>query len=335
MKVTINDVAKLAGVSIKTVSRVINQEVGVRQATLDKVMAAVQELNYQPNLAARNLASSTAFAIGFIYDNPNAYYVIDMQMGLLSVCQKQGYELVIRPCSSSEDDIVAQTLSWIQKSRLAGVVLTPPLSEREDMISALDNKGIHYVRILSGSGRQANCVFVDDKSAAETITNHLIEQGHQRIGFISGGKLHKSTLEREQGYKDALKQHQLPIDETLVFDGEYNFDSGVRGANELLKQANPPTAIFACNDEIAAGALFAARLQQVDIPNQLAIAGFEDSPFSRQTWPKLTTAHQPNQRIAQHAAELLLASRKAKTAPTPLSFTPELVIRSSSNETST
>ncbi|GLP95076.1 LacI family DNA-binding transcriptional regulator [Paraferrimonas sedimenticola] len=330
MKVTINDVAKQAGVSIKTVSRVINQEAGVKQATYDKVMAAVSELNYQPNVAARNLASSSAFAIGFVYDNPNAYYVIDMQVGLLSVCQSQGYELVIHPCHSSEPDIVTSICEWVDRSRLAGVVLTPPLSEREDMISALEAKGVSFVRIVSGDGELANTVFINDRQAAADITQHLLQQGHQRIGFLSGGQQHKSTTERHRGYLDALASEQIEACTELAIDGDYSFESGVAGAKALLALDNPPTAIFACNDEIAAGALFAARLQQVEIPKQLAIAGFEDSPFSRQTWPKLTTAHQPNQKIAQHAAELLLANRRAKATPEQTCFTPELVVRASS-----
>ncbi len=126
MKVTINDVAELAGVSIKTVSRVMNNEPSVKKATFDKVTAAISQLNYQPNAAARNLASARSYSIGYIYDNPNAYYVIDMQKGLLEACRKHGYELLIHPTNAKSKDIVQEVIELVQHARLAGLVLTPP-----------------------------------------------------------------------------------------------------------------------------------------------------------------------------------------------------------------
>src|SRR5690606_4441493 len=136
MKVTINDVARHAGVSIKTVSRVMNNEPSVRKDTVDKVQAAINELQYQPNAAARNLASSRSFSIGYIYDNPNAYYVIDMQRGLLDACRKHGYELLIHPTNAKSPDIVQEVIDLVQHSRLAGLVLTPPFSEMPHIAAA-------------------------------------------------------------------------------------------------------------------------------------------------------------------------------------------------------
>lgn len=338
MKVTINDVAKLAGVSMKTVSRVINKEPSVRKKTYDIVMDAVNTLNYQPNLAARNLAGTSSFTVGLVYDNPNAYYVIDMQNGVLSRCKEEGYELVIHPCNYLDSNMEDDFKTMIKRSRLAGLVLTPPLSEQSSIIDMLDEMGIHYVRVLSGrptDEEQDTCIFVNDYEAAYEITSHLLSLGHTHIGFLCGDKEHKSTTERLEGYQAALKDHNIALNDELIYEGQYSFESGVEGAKALLGIDNPLqiTALLGGNDEMAAGALFASRLMGIEIPEQLSITGFEDSPFSRQTWPKLTTAHQANDVISQHAARLLFRkTRGARNQDKEIitTFTPSLVVRESS-----
>ncbi|TMP79842.1 LacI family transcriptional regulator [Pseudoalteromonas phenolica] len=338
MKVTINDVAKLAGVSMKTVSRVINKEPSVRKKTYDIVMSAVKELNYQPNIAARNLAGTSSFAVALVYDNPNAYYVIDMQNGVLSRCKDEGYELVIHPCSSTDAQMQDEFKTMIQRSRLAGLVLTPPLSEQQDIINLLDEMSMPYVRLLSGREEQNegknNSILVNDFAAAYEITEHHIHHGHKNIAFVLGDKEHKSTTERFSGYLQALKDNDLSFNPSLVFEGHYSFESGVNGAKHLLAENNKlgVTAILGGNDEVAAGALFAARLMNIEIPAQLSISGFEDSPFSRQTWPKLTTAHQANNVISEHAARLLFSktrSSRKQEKDIITNFTPSIVVRES------
>jgi LacI family transcriptional regulator len=334
MKTTINDVAKHAGVSIKTVSRVTNNESSVRQTTRDKVMASISALNYQPNLAARNLATTKSYNIAFIYDNPNAYYIIDMQNGILNECRLQGYELLIHPCNAKSPNIIDELITMIKQAQIAGIVLTPPFSERPEFIERLTQSNIAFVRILSGSvapDNRSSCVLVDDHKAAYDITQHLIKLGHQSIAFLGGGQAHQSTFERLNGYKAALNDNNIEIDNAMILDGEYSFESGVNGANHLMSLNTKPSAIFSCNDEIAAGALFASRLMNIEIPEQLSIVGFENSPFSRQTWPKLTTADQPNQQIAQQATALLIADSKSKNVEfVNKVFTPELITRDSS-----
>lgn len=333
MKVTINDVAKYAGVSIKTVSRVTNNEPSVKQATVDKVNEAIKALNYQPNLAARNLAGTKSYAIGFIYDNPNAYYIIDMQNGILSACKDKGYELVIHPCNAKSETICYELTALVKYSRLAGLVLTPPLSEDPKVLKALTEIDANYVRIIAGekdNDQNGLTILVNDKFGAVQITQHLIDLGHKHIAFLSGDLHHESTKERLLGFKQALTINNLKLNENYIIEGKYSFESGVDGANKLIKLKNRPTAIVACNDEIAAGALFAARLAGLDIPVDLSIVGFEDSPFSRQTWPKLTTVHQPNAEIAQVATELLIAKRREQDAIYSRTFTPEPIIRDSS-----
>ena len=333
MKVTINDVAKYAGVSIKTVSRVTNNEPSVKQATVDKVNEAIKALNYQPNLAARNLAGTKSYASGFIYDNPNAYYIIDMQNGILSACKDKGYELVIHPCNAKSETICDELTALVKYSRLAGLVLTPPLSEDPKVLKALTEIDANYVRIIAGekdNDQNGLTILVNDKFGAVQITQHLIDLGHKHIAFLSGDLHHESTKERLLGFKQALTINNLKLNENYIIEGKYSFESGVDGANKLIKLKNRPTAIVACNDEIAAGALFAARLAGLDIPVDLSIVGFEDSPFSRQTWPKLTTVHQPNAEIAQVATELLIAKRREQDAIYSRTFTPEPIIRDSS-----
>ncbi|GAA5524021.1 catabolite control protein A [Microbulbifer aestuariivivens] len=343
MKVTINDVAAKAGVSIKTVSRVINNEPSVRPVTRKKVMDAVEELHYHPNLAARNLAGTRSYTIAFIYDNPNAYYVIDMQNGILEACKARGYELLIHPSNSKSPDVHKELEDLVEHSKVAGLVLTPPFSETAEVIDTVRKLGVDYVRIVSAEAAdkdEDNCIQVNDSSAAYELTRHLLDHGHKRIGFLCGGEEHVSTHGRLDGYKRALRAAGIAAEEGLILKGEYSFDSGVQGAKTLLQSTNPPTAIFASNDEMAAGALFAARLMNIDIPGQLSIVGFEDSPFSRQTWPKLTTAHQPNNEIAKCAAALVLSKARSKGASESgsaskeagiqRSFTPALVQRDSS-----
>jgi LacI family transcriptional regulator len=335
VRATINDVAERAGVSIKTVSRVMNNEPSVRKPTLEKVLQAVKALNYQPNAAARNLAGTKSFVIAFIYDNPNAYYVIDMQLGILSACNEHGFELLIHPCNAKSQNLDAELTEMIRRSRVAGLVLTPPFSEMPSVIKTLEKLDVKFVRILSGSSNiddRSPCVFIDDHQAAFAITEHLIESGHQDIGFLCGDKEHNSSQERLKGYKAALKKYGIRINRSLILQGEYSFESGVNGAKKLLSKKDKPTAIFASNDEIAAGALFAARLEGIEIPQQLAITGFEDSPFSRQTWPKLTTAQQPTTTIARTAANLLIQdTRNQNEESENIIFTPELIIRESTS----
>ncbi len=332
MKPTIKDVAKLAGVSFKTVSRVINREASVAPELQDRVWQAVKELNYQPNLSAR-LLRGTASSIGFIYDNPNSNYVIDMQRGILGECRRQGYELVIHPCNSKAEDLIDEILSMVDRSRVGGLVLTPPMSEMPDVLNALSKRKIKLVRILSGTqppDDKSPCIFVDDRTAAYRITQYLIDLGHKAIAFLGGDEDHKSSGERYEGYKLALKDNRITLDKKLVVNGEYSFESGVKRTRQLLSGDHRPTAVFACNDEIAAGTLFAARILGVEVPQQLSIVGFEDSPFSRQAWPNLTTAQQPNATIAQRATELLITCIRDKGGKVESEgFYPQLIVRDS------
>lgn len=332
---TIKDVAERAGVSLKTVSRVINHEPSVHARTRDKVQRAIDALDYQPDQAARSLRGARAYALGLVYDNPNAHYVIAMQNGVLSVCRERGFGLQIHPCDSTTPRLAEQLADLVRRNRLAGLVLCPPMSEQPALLAALTEQKVSFVRIISARQDPKDgwpCVFVDDRDAAYAITEHLIQQGHHRIGFLWGGKQHRSSPERYQGYEDALREYGLEMDPELIVDGDFSFDDGFRGARRLLALKVPPTAIFGSNDEIAAGVLAAARSGGVDVPWQLSIAGFEDSPFSKQSWPALTTARQNTEEIGRHAAQRLIAELERDDDSHVIDnegFSPELVVRGS------
>lgn len=340
MKVTIKEVAELAGVSFKTVSRVVNEEDGVKTELRERVQQAIKKLNYQPNITARRLRGKSA-TIGFIYNNPNSNYVITMLHGILATCRKNRYELVVHPCdgNSSIDETYDEIVALTQRSSVAGLVLTPPISESPEIISRLEAAGIKFTRIVSSSEPPEDVertIYIDDRRAAYQITEHLIRQNHTSISFFNGDPEHHSSEERLDGYKAAMRDNGIPIDGHLIVPGEYTFQSGMQRGKELLDSDNRPTAIFACNDEIAAGTLFAARMQGINVPEQLSIVGFEDSPFSRQSWPSLTTAKQPNDEIAGHATQLLIdilaGPSKALNGKRSLNhgYLPEMIVRESS-----
>ncbi|WP_440225277.1 LacI family DNA-binding transcriptional regulator [Dokdonella sp. MW10] len=337
-RTTIKDVAERAEVSLKTVSRVINDEPSVQEQTRERVLQAIAALGYQPDASARSLRSAQSFAIGVAYDNPNAYYVIGIQQGVLGACRALGFGLQIHPCDSTSPTLAQELVELVRHSRLAGLVLAPPMSERPELLQELTDHGVRFVRIISAAKDPQDgypCVFLDDRDAAYAITEHLIQLGHQRIGFLWGGRSHRSSSERYQGYEDALRDYGITRDPALIVDGDYAFDDGFRGARRLLALEQPPTAIFGSNDEIAAGVLAAAKSRGMHVPYDLSIAGFEDSPFSKQSWPALTTAKQATEDMARHAAELLIGElRREARGDTEAAignrgFSPELVVRGS------
>lgn len=336
---TIKHVAERAQVSLKTVSRVINNEPSVMQATRARVLHAIAELDYEPDPSARNLRSATPFVIGLVYDNPNAYHIIGVQNGVLAACRETSFDLQIHPCDATSPLLADELVEWARRSRLAGLVLTAPMSESAELVAALVARGVRLVRIIAATEDPNDgqpCVYVDDRDAAYDITKHLIQLGHQRIGFLWGGLAHRSSTERYQGYEQALKDYGITLDKHLVIPGDYTFDDGFRGARRLLALRDPPTAIFGSNDEIAAGVLAAAKSSGLEVPYDLSIAGFEDSPFSKQSWPALTTAKQATEEIARHATRLLISELDREENDVEKlavfgnkGFSPQLVIRGS------
>jgi LacI family transcriptional regulator len=314
-RATIDDVARLAGVSIKTVSRVVNREPNVRDATRVKVETAIAELNYHPNLSARNLASQRARLIALIYDDPGAYeipsagYVIRMQTGALSACQAADYRLVIYPCNYRRDGIGAELKAMLEHARPQGVVLAAPLSNIPRVVRAIVATGTPMVRLSPGTqgGRQYS-VATNDREISAEMTRYLASLGHRRIAFIKGHPDHRAVANRYLGYLDGLQQSGLEFAQRLVEHGDNSFSSGEAAGDRLMRLADPPTAIFAANDDMAAGVIRAAALLGVAVPGRLSVAGCDDISLARQLCPTLTTIRQPLSRMAERAALVLIGN---------------------------
>lgn len=312
-RATIDDVAKLAGVSIKTVSRVVNREPNVRDSTRENVEHAIAELNYRPNQSARNLASHRSRLIVLIYDDPSTYdvpssgFVIRMQEGALRACHAANYELLIHPCRVRSRGVVNELQGLIEQIRPAGIVVAAPLSNMARIVEAIEATGAPFVRLAPGKetgGRFS--VATNDREISARMTRYLASLGHRRIAFIKGRHSHKAVGNRFLGYADGLKQSGLPYNEALVGDGDNSIGSGEENAAILLSLPKPPTAIFAANDDMAAGVLRLALRRGIEIPSQLSVAGCDDNSLARQLYPTLTTIRQPLARMAELAASSLI-----------------------------
>jgi LacI family transcriptional regulator len=307
MKTTIKDVAAKAGVSIKTVSRVINNEPNVKAGTRVKVANAVAQLGYRPDPSARRLAGNRSYSLGLLYDNPSASYVINIQAGVLNVCQKEGYDLLIYPCDYTDPSVVSKIRDFRNHSKLDGLILTPPLSDLESLIRAIRQEHIPYTRIApADDADQQRSVFTNDAQACREMTRYLASLGHRRIGFIIGHPDHRAVLTRYEGFTQGMAEAGLKVDRNLVVQGYNSFESGIDCARKLLRRKQRPTAIFASNDDMAAGVMLVAHELDLDIPGKLSVAGFDDIPLARQLWPALTTIKQPIQRMAMQATSILI-----------------------------
>lgn len=307
-KVRITDVAERAGVSIKTVSRVINREPNVRGDTRERVENAIATLKFRPNPFARSLAAKRAFVVGLLYDNPSCSYVVDIQQGALKVCQREQYELLIHPSDAQRSDLLSEVGNLLRNSKVDGFLLTPPLSDHEPLLTMLRNSEARFVRIAPGDRAEtARSVFTNDRESCAQMTEYLLALGHRSIAFIVGHPDHKAVAERYLGYADGLKKAGVPLNKRLVKQGFNTFQSGVECALELLKQPDRPSAVFASNDEMAVGVMRVAQQAGLRIPAQLSVVGFDDIPMGHQIFPALTTIRQPVEAMAMRGAELLLS----------------------------
>jgi len=321
-RATIDDVAELAGVSIKTVSRVVNQEPNVRDATRARVEKAIAQLKYRPNLSARNLASQRSRVIALVYDDPSAYqnpsagYIIHMQTGVLRACQKADYRFILYPCNYQSPAIGQELKALIEHARLHGIVVAAPLSNMPRIVRAISSTGTPMVRLSPGiQNDQPYSVTTNDREISAEMTRYLASLGHCRIAFIKGHPSHKAVGNRYTGYLDGLKQSGLGFDDRLVAQGDNSFGSGEAAGNRLLELADPPTAIFAANDDMAAGVLRAASLKGIAVPGQLSVAGCDDIALASQLCPTLTTIRQPLAAMAERAALALINDSHGSEQP--------------------
>lgn len=322
---TIKQVSELAGVSFKTVSRVLNKEKHVGDDTRRRVEDAVAALNFRPSAAARMLAGSRSFQIALLYDNPSPHYIFHLQAGAQDRCEELGYRLLLQPVDSAAPDLAQRVEGLVDQARLDGLILSSPVTEAVGLLDALNARALPFVRVSPGARPDASLsVAMDDEAAVGDIVAHLAQLGHGRIGFVGGPPTHSSAADRLRGLRAALERHGLPFHPDLAMEGDYTFDSGRAAALALLARADRPTAIFAANDDMAAGVVSVAHELDIPIPDALSVVGFDDAQIARAIWPALTTVFQPVRDLAYQATDLLLARQDG---PRHLRLAHRLVIR--------
>ena len=308
---TIADVAAYAGFAPMTVSRVINGETNVRQETRDAVQAAIAKLKYSPNLAARTLAGAGQVRIGMLYSNPSAAFMSEFLVGSLVQARLSHVQLVVEKCDADqhEEEVVRELLS----TGVDGIILPPPLCDSKRIHSVITKEDALAVAVASASPQAGYlAVRIDDHAAAMAMVRHILSLGHTRIGFITGNPDQTASAHRLAGYKAALAEAHIAIDNSLIRQGLFTYRSGLKAAEQLLGLAKPPTAIFASNDDMGAATVAVAHRHHVDVPQGLTVCGFDDTEFSRSIWPELTTIRQPIAAMARSALLLLVKKIKAR-----------------------
>lgn len=305
-RATIHDVAARAGVSIKTVSRVLNKEPKVRESTRDRVLQAVRALNYEPHPQARGLKGRRTHSIGLLYENPQEFsYVQKALEGVFDACRSRSLSLLLRPCP--EQVRVDEVRQFVLQTRVDGLVLLAPLGDRPDILEMLNEIGTPMAQVSPGATVSGTIsVNPKDMEASRLLTDHVLSCGHQRVGFIQGDPRHGSSHKRLNGFLASLRRHGHGSGKRLVAQGHFTFDSGKKAAQLLLRERPMPTAIIASNDDMAAGAIVAARELGLDVPRDVSVVGFDDSPIAAHTWPPLTTMRQPISKMASAAAFTLI-----------------------------
>lgn len=304
--VTIHEVAAHAGVSPMTVSRVINGHAGVREGNRERVMRSVLELDYRPNLAASALAAAQHTCIALIYTNPSSSYLRELLVGALRGSTRAAAQLVIATWDGLGPQARREAARQLCSS-VAGVILPPPLCESKAIVAEFVNAGIPVVSIASSHfSDRISCVRIDDRQASHEMVSHLIARGHARIGYIKGDPNQTASAHRWQGYRDALAEAGIDYDDALVQPGYFTYRSGLEAAERLLTLQQPPSAIFASNDDMASAVVSVAHRRGLEVPGDLSVVGFDDTSASTMVWPELTTIHQPVADMADTAIDILL-----------------------------
>lgn len=305
---TIADVASNAGVSPMTVSRVINGEERVKPATKDLVVRSIKKLGYVPNISARALAGARSFKLGLLYENPSSFYLSGLVVGALEAASERGHQLLLHKMAGSESaDAVAKSLDDLLH-RFDGVIVPPPISDYPNVRDFIHKQRMAAVMLSGDQGKGRNPkISIDDYAAAAEMTRYLVERGHSRIGFIKGHPNQFSSELRLQGYRDALSEVGLKPNRYLIVQGYFSYQSGLAAAKKLLRRKVPPTAIFASNDDMAAATLGVASSLGIRVPQDLSVAGFDDSPIASSVYPNLTTVKQPLAEMAMQAVYRLAA----------------------------
>ncbi|RZF64538.1 LacI family DNA-binding transcriptional regulator [Sphingomonas populi] len=328
-RTTIVDVGRLAGVSAKTVSRVLNDEPHVSPAVKQRVREAADALDYHPNVFAQALVRRKSNMIGLIYENPSPSYVVELQRGVLERLTGERYKLVVIPIRSVQDH-AGEVVGMLRSAALDGVVLAPPASDNPIILNQLKDARILCARIApTRLIDMAPSNLIDDVAAAREIADYVIGLGHREIAIIRGDPTHASTEARMLGYTQAFYKADIELRLERIEPGLFTFDSGLAAARDIFARGDRPTAILAQNDDMAVGAMMAAREFGLSIPDDVSVVGFDDSEMSRITWPRLTTVRQPVFEMAIAATEMLIAQLEGRDVTARITHPHELLIRES------
>ncbi len=322
-RMTITEIAELAGVSKKTVSRYFNHAELLSAETRAKVEAVIAETGFVPNAQARGLALQRNFLVALIHDNSDRGVLELVETGMTEALEGSDLALVLQ--SLAAEDAVPKLRAFLDRLRPSGVVLMPPLSEREDIAAVCAEAQVRCVRLGRVRGDQG--LACNDRPAMATLVTWLVRLGHRRIGFVGGPETSLNAQHRELGYLDAMADHELDRGASLIVSGDNTFQSGISAGRLLLEVSPRPTAIIACNDEMAAGVLHAAAQVGAPVPSRLSVIGFDDAPLAMRTVPALTSMAVPWKAMAQEAIARITANTDAPALPAL--FEAELVIRDS------
>nr|WP_315393023.1 LacI family DNA-binding transcriptional regulator [uncultured Duganella sp.] len=314
---TMTDVARAAGVSPMTVSRVMNGDAKVSLKTRTRVADAVAALNYVPNQAARRLAGSRSIRIGFLYSNPSAGYLSEFLVGLLNQAGPNNVQLVVEKCETGQHGL--EQARRLIANGVDGIILPPPLCDATDLIDLINAAGTPAVTVACGQpDPRVGGVSIDDYAAAHAMACHLIALGHQRIGFVAGHPNQSASARRLAGFKAAIAEHHAHESPALIAPGLFTYRSGLDAAEILLTQEPRPTAVFASNDDMAAAVVAIAHRLGLDVPGDLTVAGFDDTALATTIWPELTTVRQPIVGMAEEALRMLVQHIRARHNGAPL-----------------
>tara|TARA_B100000768_G_C11255315_1_gene366106 strand:+ start:288 stop:1310 length:1023 start_codon:yes stop_codon:yes gene_type:complete len=313
-KSTLSDVAKLAKVSIKTASRVVRQEPNVSPKTKAAVQDAITTLKYRSSVAPRAAVGSKSYVLALIFDNPNTGYIVELLRGALDQARKDGYHLIVEPVNLASPNVAEDITNLLVQSNLDGMILPPPLCDDPSILQALESSGKPFARISPSISKHLGLrVEISDHDAAKQMTVKLIQLGHTSIGFVTGRKGTATTRRRLDGFLSAMKDANLTVPDNFILEGNYEYRSGLDAGELLLQEAQRPTAIFASNDEMAAGVIAAAHKSGISVPEELSIAGFDDSVIATVVWPQLTTVRQPIQEMAAAAVNMVTKQCRGQT----------------------
>jgi len=327
---SIRKVSHLAGVSVATVSRAMRHPDRVKEETRKKVFEAIEAVGYRPNMMARNFRAKKAFAIVVLVPNIANPFFSRVIRGIEQVSQQEGYSVLLGDTQGLKER-ESEYVSLVSSRQADGIIQLS--ANVQGVLDVLDNTD-GPIPLVNACECAANApcptIRVDNVGAAKMATEHLIELGHERIGIILGPGDSPLTKDRLKGYKQALKDHDLPFDKHLAVSGDFSLGSGRRAVAALRAINDPPTAIFCNNDEMAIGAMHRVKKDGFSVPGDISIVGFDDIEFASYVDPLLTTVSQPTEEIGKVAFSVLLDLLEGRT-PEQMDYVlpTELIVRES------